>query len=177
MVDTRTGTPWVQTPTGSTWYNNTLADVRAPYDILTANQGKSKPQMREWRFRMSGNVQLAAFTDRKHLKRVTVGGSVRWEDKGAIGYYGVPVNGDIRLATQLDANRPIWDGSNFYADMFVSYRMRLFDDKVRARFQLNVQNLQEDGGLRTIAAYPDGSGRLFRILDPRLFIFTASFDL
>jgi hypothetical protein len=31
--------------------------------------------------------------------------------------------------------------------------------------------------LQPAAAYPDGTTRIFRIIDPRLFIFSVTFDL
>ena len=65
----------------------------------------------------------------------------------------------------------------FYADAFVAYRLRLFSQKVGATVQLNVRNLQEDGRLQAVSAYPNGRPSAFRIVDPRQFILTATFDL
>ena len=43
---------------------------------------------------------------------------------------------------------------------------------------MNVKNVQENGSrLQKIGAYPDGRGHTFRIVDPRQFIFTTTFDL
>jgi hypothetical protein len=98
----------------------------------------------------------------------------RW-DKGAIGYYGVQKLPDI--ITELDANRPIYDKANLYADVFASYRTKLFRNKVGATFQLNVRNIQENGRLQPISAFPDGTPIAYRIIDRRQFILTATFDL
>ncbi|MGH7943468.1 MAG: hypothetical protein ACREH8_08435, partial [Opitutaceae bacterium] len=73
--------------------------------------------------------------------------------------------------------RPIWSPANTYVDAFITYNMRLFSDKVRARFQLNGRNLQESGRLQAVGAYPDGRPHTFRIINPRTFIFTTTFDL
>lgn len=52
--------------------------------------------------------------------------------------------------------------------MFVDYRTKLFSDKVRASFQLNVKNLQEEGGrLQKTGAFFDGRASTYRIIDPR----------
>ena len=80
-------------------------------------------------------------------------------------------------ATELDPNRPIWDTDHLYIDAGVSYSTRMYHDKWRVRFQLNVRNLQENGRLQKIGAYPDGRGHTFRIVDPRQFIFTTGIDL
>ena len=87
--------------------------------------------------------------------------------------------------TDLDASRPIYDRSNlgagwrgnFYFDAFVSYRTRLWADKIGANFQLNVRDLQESGHLQAIGAFPDGTPSAYRIVDPRKFILSATFDL
>jgi hypothetical protein len=68
--------------------------------------------------------------------------------------------------------------SERYIDVFVAYRTRLFSDRVRASFQLNVKNIGESGGrLLTTAVFPDGSPLAYRIIDPRQFILSASFEL
>ena len=109
------------------------------------------------------------------LRRLTVGGALRWEDRGAIGYYGVQQLPAV--ITDLDPNRPVWDRAHLYADAFVAYRWRLFSEKIAGTLQLNVRNLQEDGRLQAISAYPNGRPAAFRIVDPRQFILTATFDL
>ena len=43
--------------------------------------------------------------------------------------------------------------------------------------QLNVKDVFEKGGLLPVGANPDGSTYAYRIVDPRRFILSASFDL
>jgi len=178
IVDPRTNTLWIDTPySGSIARAYINSNILANYRIATATEGKKRPQIREWRFNASTSYRLAGLFENKHLKRLTVGGALRWESRGAIGYYGIPVNGDIYQATDYDPDRPIWDKSHYYIDAFAAYNVRLFGDRVRARFQINGRNLQEAGRLQPVAAYPDGRRFSFRIIDPRTFIFSASFDL
>jgi hypothetical protein len=40
-----------------------------------------------------------------------------------------------------------------------------------------VENVQEGGRLQAVAAYPDGTPNAYRIIDPRKFILSATFDL
>ena len=89
---------------------------------------------------------------------------------------------DLTLAAnkilQLDPNRPIYAPAEAFVDVFVGYHTRLFRDKIRANFQLNVKNVQEDvGGLQKTSAFFDGRASTYRIVDPRQFILTAAFDL
>jgi outer membrane receptor protein involved in Fe transport len=152
------------------------ASVKAPFDLAVANQGKTRSQIRPYRMNLSTSYRLAGLgLDRQWLKRLSVGGALRWECRGGIGYYGV--ESLPAVITALDPNRPIHDPARLYADAFVSYRTRLFANKVGAAFQFNVRNLQENGRLQPISAYPDGTPNAYRIVDPRQFILTMTFDL
>jgi hypothetical protein len=81
------------------------------------------------------------------------------------------------IITALDPNRPVWDKAHLYIDLFTSYRTRIWSDKVGMTLQLNVRNVQENGRLQPVSAYPDGTPNALRIIDPRQFILTATFDL
>jgi len=154
---------------------NYAVNVEAPWSIIRETEGKSRPQVRRYAGRLSTSFQLAAITDNRILQRLSIGGAVRYESKGAIGYYGVEQY-PARI-TRLDPNRPIYDKEHYYFDAFIAYRTRLFNDKVSAKFQLNVRNLQESGRLQPVGAFPNGEIHSYRIVDPRQFILTATFDL
>jgi hypothetical protein len=106
---------------------------------------------------------------------MNVGGAMRWEDRAALSYYGAaPIfNGAV---VEYDPNRPIYDKARAYYEFWTSYRTRLFN-KVGVRFQLNVKNPFEDGRLQPFVYNPDGTPWNYRIVDPRQFILTATFDL
>jgi hypothetical protein len=146
----------------------------APLKLQRALEGKSSTQVRKYRANHSTRFALSGITDQSTLKRMNVGGSLRWEDRGSIGYFGVEQYPET--ITELDANNPIWAKSNYYLDLFASYRTRLFNDKVGATFQINVRNLQESGSLRAVGAFPNGETSIYRIMDPRQVILTATFD-
>jgi hypothetical protein len=163
------------TATAQTPGENYNAFVGAPFAVIKAQEGKASPQVRPYNFRLSTSVQLAGLFENKHLKRMNVGGAVRWEYKAAIGYYGVQQLPAV--ITDLDPNRPIYDKAHYYFDLFAAYRTKLWKDKVGVTFRINVQNLGETGRLQPVGAFPDGSISTYRIVDPQKFIFTASFDL
>jgi hypothetical protein len=186
IIDPRTGNKWLATGYAGEFPSATAQTARAyiaenittPLRIDGATQGTARPQIREWRFNLATSYRLAGISEHRFLRNVTAGGGVRWESKGAIGFYGVPINGRIEAAEQLDPQRPIWDKAHAYFDGFVSYQARFFGDKVRARFQLNVRNIQESHArLQPVGAYPNGQPHTFRIVDPRAFVFTTTFDL
>jgi outer membrane receptor protein involved in Fe transport len=172
IIDPETGLNWWKSnyPTRSaeTWFTGV---VQPPMELAQAEQGKSRPQIRKYRANLLTSYRLSGLTDHRILKNFRVGGALRWEDKGAIGYYGL---GDP--ITRLDRTRPIYDKAHLYPDAFVSYRARLFANKVSTTFQLNVRNLTEGGRLQPIRANPDGMPNTYRIIDPRQFILTSTFD-
>ncbi|MES2691870.1 MAG: hypothetical protein V4773_00265 [Verrucomicrobiota bacterium] len=176
IIDPEIGRPWF-----TERYNNAnsasqylAANVTSQLDIATATLGKSRPQIRKYRVNYSTNYRLAGVTDNALLKKFSVGGAVRWEDKGAIGYYGV--QSLPAIITALDPARPVYDKARTYFDAFLTYRTKLTPG-INATFQLNARNLQESGRLQAISALPDGTANGYRIVDPRQFILTASFDI
>lgn len=177
IIDPTTGRPWYTERYGgaSSAAELMLANVLTPLDIARAQEGKRKPQTRRYRTNFSTSYKLAGLTDQRVLKAVNIGGALRWEDKAAIGYYGAQKLPAI--ITKLDPSRPIYDKSNLNVDLFVSYRTRLFANKVAATWQLNVRNVNESGRLQPIAANPDGTASAYRIVDPRKFILSVTFNL
>ena len=161
------------TTTPQTFYT---ANVLAPIKVAIATQGKQRTQTREWRYNIITNYKLAGITSNSWLKNMDVGGAFRWEDKASIGYYGMPPDPD-GIVRDFDPNRPIWDRSRYYINVHAGYNLRLFNDKVRARVQLNVNDIFAQQRLQAVAVNPDGTSYAFRIVDPRQFILSVTFDL
>lgn len=181
ITDPVSGAPWWTSTYGSnTPQANHLVFVNAPYSVFKQQEGKSKPSVRKYAFKISSSLQLAALTDHKILKNFKVGGAIRWEDKGAVGYYGkdyqalLAANSPI---TELDADNPVYDPAHWYFDAFIAYKTKFWSNKMSANIQLNVRNIQEDGRLQPIGAFPDGTPNAYRIVDPRQFILSVTFDL
>ncbi|MEY4004274.1 MAG: hypothetical protein RLZZ221_370 [Verrucomicrobiota bacterium] len=147
-------------------------NVSAPLKLAIANQGKPRSQVREWRFNSLANYTFSE----GRVKGLSLGGAVRWEDKAAIGFRGAAPDVDGIVRT-LDKDRPVYDQARYYVDLSAGYGLKLFSDRVRTRLQLNVRNVFEDGRLQAVAVNPDGAPYAYRIVDPRQFILTASFDL
>ncbi|HTO02648.1 MAG TPA: TonB-dependent receptor plug domain-containing protein [Opitutus sp.] len=175
IVDKETGNPWFTSSYdgGQTPQDYMPRQVTTALGIAQQTVGKSLPQIRKYRANLSTNFHLRGITDHRILKKFNVGGAVRWEDRGSIGYYGVQQLPAI--ITQLDRDRPIWDGSHTYFDFLAGYRTKL-NDKVSMVLQLNVRNVQESGRLQPVSAFPDGTPNAYRIVDPRQFILTSTFN-
>ncbi len=154
---------------------NFIAFVQVPYNVIKQLDGQANPQTRRYTAKVSTNLRLSGLTEHRLLRNFNVGGAVRWEDKGAIGFYGkqqLPA-----AITDIDVTKPIWDKGHYYYDAMVGYRTKLWSDKIGATIQLNVKNIFEGGRLQRVGAYPDGTAMNFRIIDPRQFILTATFDM
>lgn len=154
---------------------NFEAFVRQPYAVIKALEGQANPQYSKYQARLSTNYYFRDMFDNPVLKKFNIGGAVRWQSRAAIGYYGA--QSLPAIITDVDVNRPIWDSDHFYFDAFVGYRTKVFHDKAGLTVQLNVNNIQESGGLRPIGAYPDGTIHTYRIIDPRQFILSVTLDL
>lgn len=179
IIDPTTGKPWytsVYTSNQSRSASDFVAtNITSQINTLYVTEGLSRPQIRQYRANFVTNFRLSGITDNKFLRRFNIGGAVRWEDKGAIGYYGVQQ--PPALVTDLDVNRPVYDKAHAYFDLLLGYRVKMFSGRVNTRFQINVRNVQESGHLQPVGAFPDGTPYVYRIIEPRLFIFSAKFDL
>ncbi len=165
---------WWKTSIGSGGVpeNFYLGNVSAPLKLAIANQGKPRSQVRQWRANMLTNYNFIE----GRLKGFGVGGAIRWEDKAAIGFFGAAPESD-GVIRSLDGNRPVHDKSRYYVDLSANYSLRLYHGKVRAKIQLNVRNVFENGRLQAVAVNPDGQPYAYRIIDPRQFILSTTFDL
>ncbi|MGC4072073.1 MAG: hypothetical protein QM760_06070 [Nibricoccus sp.] len=160
--------------------NNYKGNVLAVYTLMKQQEGKSLPNVRQYSARASTSYQLAGLTSQAILKNIKLIGAVRYESKGAVGYLAKPppTSGpNAGIYQELDVNQPVYDEAHTYFDAGVSYRTKMFKDRVSATFQLNCRNIQESGRLQPIGVLPDGTPHTYRIVDPRIFILSASFDL
>jgi len=159
--------------TPETQYTNALI---SPYLVGVANVGKPRTQVRKYRWAAVTNYD---FTEGK-LKGFNFGGAVRWEDKASIGFGGKPpaTSGSFTGAIlELDKDKPFWSRARYYFDLSAGYRFRFYGDKIRGKAQLNVKDAFESGRLQKVGVNPDGSTFAYRIINPRQFILSTSFDL
>ncbi len=157
------------------WTNveNYYNAVLAPQVTLSRDlEGQSAPGQRKYRGALLTNYN---FTEGR-FRGFSVGGGQRWESKASIGYYGRASGANGTSLDVSDVSRPIYDDGNSYTDLWIYYSRRILNDKVRWKIQLNIDNVFEDGGLRVAGVNYDGSPYAFRIIDPRGFKLTSSFD-
>lgn len=121
-----------------------LADRRAElcrvcrfsYAVVQQSQGTPNPQIRKYAGRFSTNFKLRGITQNETLRKFEIGGALRYQDAGFLGYYGkqqFPAT-----ITDLDRTRPIWDTGKFFGkttsagyavDLNLRYRTRLWANR------------------------------------------------
>jgi len=163
---------------GSTLYpSNSLFGARmansrqaGAYYLGQALDGSPTPEQSEWNFRFVSNYSF----DEGRLAGFNLGGAYRWTDKSAIGYPNLN-DPDVPVIIP-DVSKPFWGDSQGYADMWIGYRTKLFDDKVDWRIQLNVRNVFADGDPVPVQTQPDGSIARVAIPVPRSFVLSNTFS-
>ncbi|MGA2444621.1 MAG: TonB-dependent receptor plug domain-containing protein [Opitutaceae bacterium] len=116
--------------------------------------------------------------DHGWLRGWSVGGAESYESKAAIGYLGKIGNpvGSPNSISIADITKPIWgDNGNYYTDLWIGYKCKIYSGKVVMTLQLNCNDALESGRLVATQANFDGSPWAFRIIDPRQWILTARF--
>ncbi len=169
---------WDTVPPGASITPQTryISEQEAPFLAAATNQGRPRSQIREYRFTALTNYQF----NNGMFKNFDVGGAVRWESKASIGFLAAApeTSGPYRGAVlYLDNNKPVWDKARAYLDVSAGYRFKLWNDKIRSKVQLNIRDVFEDGSLRAVGVNPDGTPYAYRIIDPRQFILSMTFDL
>ena len=172
----------VKDDAGNLWWTSTALNAQSakaffdsavliPLKVGQALLGKSNPQVKKYSWRMLSTYRFT----RGRLKDFSVGGSARWDDRSVVGYLAGAADSDGVVRT-LDVDRGVYDPARYQFDVWFGHTRRLYKDKIRARFGLNIGNIFENGGLRVTAVNPDGQPYNYRIINPRTFLFTTSFD-
>ena len=172
----------VKDDAGNLWWTSTALNTqsaKAFYDsavapVLKIDQallGKSNPQVKKYTARLLSTYRFT----QGPLKNFSAGGSARWDDKSVIGYRGAAPDAD-GIVRALDVNKPAYDPARYGFDFWVAYKMKFNANKLRAHFQLNLNNAFENGGLRVVSINPDGTPSAFRIITPRQLLLTTTFE-
>lgn len=161
--------PWGLTQTGEEHFNQFLLGSYVGYKSV---DGQPSTQLRKWHGNILTNY---TFTDGV-LKGFNVGGAARYMDKSVIGNPVITevINGTTTIVG-LDLANPYYAGSYIGVDAWIGYKRKVFKDKVLS-FQLNIRDLEEDGHYRPIVANSDGVHSVYRIVQPRTFYLTTTFE-
>jgi len=137
--------------------------------------GQEAPGQRKYRWAYNTGYDFTS----GRLRGWGLGGAERWESSSIIGYYGRSSHGNATNPNLLDVSdvtKPIYDKANWYTDLFVNYKHKIWHDRMDLIIQLNVENVFENGHLQVVAVNYDGSPYGYRIIDSRKFSLTTTFN-
>lgn len=146
-------------------------------DRIDFLEGADSDRIREWRFNLVTNYQ---FTEGR-FKGVGIGGAYRWEDEAIVSYANKSVVIDPGTPFETTVTVPDFDNPHISpaesnVDAWVSYRRKIFSDKIDWRLQLNVKNITADGnGLLPITFTPTGTPTAFMTTPTRTWWLSSSF--
>jgi outer membrane receptor protein involved in Fe transport len=148
-----------------------------PLNTARLSVGEATPELRKWRANVVSNYTFGRET---MLKGFAIGGSVRWQDKEAIGY---PVVNHPTLGLVTDIKHPFLGSDEITYDSWLSYQRRIFRNSINWKVQLNVRNLLNENRLVAVKANPVRIGDLttkdiaaYRIGEGRTWQVTSTFS-
>ncbi|WP_309005161.1 TonB-dependent receptor plug domain-containing protein [Pelagicoccus sp. SDUM812005] len=140
------------------------------YFIAKALEGSDTPELSKYSFNVLGNYTFGE----GRMKGFNTGAAYRWTDKRAIGYpNGLDASGRFVVG---DVSNPYYNEDTGYADLWIGYRRKLFEDKVNWKVQLNARNVFADSDPVAIQTQPDGSIARVSIPVPRQFVLSNTFS-
>jgi len=171
------------------------SNVGNPLAATLARDGAVSPEQRKWRANFTSTYDLKAF-DHPVLKAMSVGASVRWQGRVAIGApfltgkalkekisatdkrYPDPAkiaDSDPIMQTQFpDLANPFYGPQELAGDVWAGYRRRVFG-RIDWRLQLNVRNAWGNGSDIPVTANPDGRVAVIRIPNETRWILSNTF--
>jgi hypothetical protein len=162
-------------PTTVGQYYNTVVTV--PIAVEEAAQGSAVPEETPYSLRFLTNYGITSGP----LKNLAVGGGLRWSSNTVEGYYGNTAANMLNASYQvaaLNVGAPIYQPAQLHVDAWLGYSFKLPWDngKIRARVQLNCVDLTSNGYILPIGYNLDGTPYVWRIVPPREWSLTTSFN-
>lgn len=152
-----------------TIHQHWISQVKARGDYNRAIDGQVREDQREWRVNLFTTYDL-----RERVRGLALGGGFRYRSGAAVGFPLKTINpGTPEEQEVFDVQRPFMTGSEFYADLMISYQRRL-SGRFNWKGQINVRNLLDHGGLVPLDTLSDGTWGAISQLRPRQILFTST---
>lgn len=133
-----------------------------------ARDGTISAEQRKHRVNLVSNYRF----DEGLFSGFMIGGSLRWQDKAAVGYPTISV---VEGAVTPDLANPFFDDPQLNGDLLISYEKAL-TDKIDWKIQLNVLNLIRDSDYIPVTVNPDGRAAVVRNPNPVDIFLTNTFS-
>lgn len=161
---TYNGSGWGLGRTGQQQWNG---DNAFYYLTYKSAEGQPSTQLAKWHASVVTNY---AFSEGP-LTGFNFGGGARYIEKTIIGNPAITDSSGTVVA--LDLKHPYTSPGYIAYDLWVGYKRKIYR-KYDLGFQLNVRDVQENGGVRAIVANSDGTPTAFRIVQPRTWYLTTT---
>jgi hypothetical protein len=128
-------------------------------------------RQREWRGSLFSNYR---FTEGP-LKRLNLGGGLRWTDRSMIGFVQRPYPDGT---TGDDVTKPLFGKAQTFVDLLAGYggKTKFFGGRqIGWRLQLNIRNLLEDNKIEPVRSDRDSNVLEWGRIEPRQIVLNASF--
>ena len=183
-------------PERSTAASRFSGNVGNPLAATLARDGAVSPEQRKWRANFTSTYDFRGF-EHPIVKAMSVGASVRWQGKIAIGapfltgqalkekivatnklYTSTSqiADNDPVMQTQFpDLAHPFYGKDELAGDVWVGYRRKIFRN-VDWRLQLNARNAWGNSQDIPVTANPDGSIAVIRIPNETRWLLSSTFS-
>ncbi len=147
--------------------------VYLPLATALATEGTASAEQREWRANLVTSYTFdsgSVFGEK--LKGFSIGGGVRWQDKVGLGY---PTTRNPDGTVNIDVENPFYGPAETNVDAFVSYRRRIWNNRVDWKIQLNATNIIARDELVTVTVQYDGAPATVRLAPEQRWFLTNTF--
>jgi hypothetical protein len=152
----------------STYFIRFNGNTSVPLNAELTKEGTKSLEQREWRVNTVASYDFQS----GWLRGWGLGAGARWQSGVATGYPNFVGPGGI---VQPDLKNPFITGVELNGDAWLSYRRRIFKDRVAWRVQLNVRNLVGSDDLIPVSTNPDGRPAIVRIPPEKQWLLTNTF--
>lgn len=152
--------------------HQTVLDQLNTLNRFTVFDGLPAPELREWRWNFVTNYNFGNDAP-GFLKRVGIGGALRWEDSN---FTGLGVVRDENGVLVQDLSNQYFGPSNTRIDLWATYRHRFERLGLDWHMRLGVSNLNSGDGLLPVQSNPDGTTGVWRIEPPATWSITNTFS-
>jgi hypothetical protein len=153
------------------WLNS---NVVYPLAGFKATEGFVSPEQRKWRVNFVTNYDFGSdpiFGAK--LKGWGIGAGYRWQSKITIGY---PSSIDADGVAHFDIANPYRGPAEGNVDAWISYKRRIWNDRINWKMQFSVKNLFGGTDLLPVRAQPWGEVAVVRIPPEKRWYITNTFE-
>jgi hypothetical protein len=149
------------------------SNVTVPVAAARATDGLASVEQRKWRVNLVTNYAFGRDAFGGKLRGWGVGGGLRWQSKLGLGY---PTSQDADGVVHFDLANPYYGPAQTNVDAWVSYKRKIWKDRIDWRVQLNIRNLISDQDFVGITVQPWGEVARVRIPPERRWYVTNTFS-